>query len=110
MIRGTLRMDFEIGAIDAVLAALRGLIGPTRSRAGCLDCCLCEDPQIQGRVKFCTWWKDRQSVERFIQSTSFGQVLALMELASRPPEVLFDDVNETQGMDYVATVRSKRIA
>jgi quinol monooxygenase YgiN len=102
-----LRLDFDSEHREAALAALRGLVGPTLSWAGCVDCCLCEDSHIPGRIRLCMKWEDRRALEGFIRSPSYGRILALMELASQTPEVLFEAVTETQGMDYVADVRRR---
>jgi hypothetical protein len=45
-----------------------------------------------------------------VQSDGFTSLLAVMEAAKQPPEIHFDFVTTTRGLDYVAEVRGEPIS
>jgi quinol monooxygenase YgiN len=105
MIRNTIAIDVKGKKKDTALEILRGLVEPTRSERGCVDCYLCENVMNSGQIRFATNWNDRQSLDRYVQSSSYTQILAAMDMASKSPEIRFDIVSETYGLEYVFALR-----
>jgi hypothetical protein len=53
-------------------------------------------------------WDDWVALERFIRSPAYGRILNVMELASQQPEITFETVEKTQGIDDIAALRDNR--
>lgn len=100
-----MKMPFEGDRRRAALELLRGLIGPIRSSPGCVDCCLYECAEKEGRILFSVAWRNREEMERHIRSGTFRRILSVVELASEAPEVCFETISETRGMEYVVAIR-----
>jgi quinol monooxygenase YgiN len=105
MIISTIKIAAGDKQKNRALLVLRGLITPTRAAVGCLDCCLCESVLRPERICFSTKWNDQQSLDQYICSPLYGRVLAVMDMATQSPEVSFNTVCETRGMDYVTAKR-----
>ena len=83
--------------------AFRFLIVSTRLDLGCLNCMASIDPDFN--VHYVEQWVSEVDIRRRVQSDSFTSVLALLESAEEPPQVQFDFITRTRGLDYVEEVR-----
>jgi quinol monooxygenase YgiN len=85
------------------LEALRFLIVSTRLEPGCLGCSVWADPDWT--VRYLEDWATEADMRRRVRSARFVSLLAVVETA-HDPEVHFDFVTTTRGLDYVAEVRN----
>ena len=58
-------------------------------------------------VHYIEEWATEADMRRRVQSDRFTSLLAVMESSKDPPEVKFDFVTTTRGLDYVAEVRGR---
>jgi quinol monooxygenase YgiN len=79
---------------------LAGQLNPGGIRAQ--TACDVGDP---GTVHYLEEWQTPQDAAREVRSARFGRLLELMETAVEPPELQFQFITETRGLDYVAEVR-----
>jgi quinol monooxygenase YgiN len=86
-----------------IVRAFRCLIIDTRVENGCLGCCVWSDPD--STVHYFEEWATEADMERRIRSERFTSLLAVIEAAREPPEVRFEFLNKTRGLDYVVEVR-----
>jgi len=96
IIRPEMRQDF--------LETMRGMLEPTRVERGCLSYCLYED--IENRTTFVLLekWATQKDLESHIRTDNQRRLLALMDLLSEQPELQFNTVSHTAGMDLVEDV------
>ena len=90
-----------------LLASLRFLIGSTRIEAGCDMCTAWAEPDLT--VHYTEGWASETDARRRVRSAAFTSLLGVMECASEPPDVHFDFVTSTRGLDFVAEVRAESI-
>ena len=88
-----------------MLDALRSLMMPTRLEPGCLGCLVWEETDDDTTLRYAEEWATEADMRRRVQSDRFTSLLAVMEAATKPPQVQFDFVTMTRGLDYVAEVR-----
>jgi len=100
----TLRMRFEPGVCDEALQVLRSLVGPVRSQPGCAQTLLMSDIQNDTVITWVSRWRSRGELDRHLQSNHFRRILAVMELASEPPELVFDSGTDSRSFDLVEEV------
>jgi quinol monooxygenase YgiN len=89
----------EVGRI------LRSLLGPVRVRAGCLACRISqdlEDPQVLSLVQE---WASADDLERYLRSDDYPRLLAVMDSATRRPEIWFDTIATREGLERLAARR-----
>jgi len=104
MLRFRLHMKFASQACAEAATVLRSLAGPVRAESGCLSTqVMMEDGDRCGLI-WVEEWNDIEDFERHLRSQSFRQILAVIELADRPPEVEIDDVSSRRGFELVTEI------
>jgi quinol monooxygenase YgiN len=84
-----------------LLDALRFLGLSTRLEPGCLSCSSWTGPDS---VCYSEEWGTEADLRRHVRSDRFTNLLAIVESAQEP-QIQFDFVTSTRGLDYVAEVR-----
>ena len=51
-------------------------------------------------------WEDWDSIETHIKSDAYRSVLELMELSSEQPEIKFNSISESKGMEFIEKLRA----
>jgi quinol monooxygenase YgiN len=90
------------GRAQDLLEAFHFLGLSTRLEPGCLGCSAWTDPEWT--VRYIEEWATEADIRRRVQSDGFTSLLAVVETAAEP-QVHFDFVTATRGLDYVAEVR-----
>ena len=105
MVRLTVTLIASQTGARPLLDAFRCLMGPTRLEPGCLRCLVWEEIEDDTTLHYAEEWATEADMRRRVQSDRFTSLLAVMEAAAEPPQVQFDFVTITRGLDYVAEVR-----
>jgi quinol monooxygenase YgiN len=105
MILSTVRITAALGQEDDVVLTLASLLGPTRVEPGCASCDVFADMTAQNVWVLQSAWRTWEDLNRHLRSDRYRQVLALMELSAVPPEVKFQVICQTAGMEHVRAVR-----
>jgi quinol monooxygenase YgiN len=92
------------GFAQDLLEAFHFLGLSTRLEPGCLGCSAWTDPEWT--VRYVEEWATEADMRRRVQSESFTSLLAVVESAEEP-EVHFDFVTTTRGLDYVEEARAE---
>ena len=85
-----------------LLDALRFVAVGTRLEQGCLGVSAWSDPDWA--LHYIEEWETESDLRRRIQSDRFTSLLSIVESA-RDPQIQFDFVTTTRGLDYVAEIR-----
>lgn len=110
MVVATLRIVVRPDHREDVLRTLRPLLGPTRVKPGCVSARLYQDLEDPNAIAFVEEWASRVDLERHVASAEYRKVLAAMDMAGMPPEIRFDSVAHTEGMELIEEIRSKLLA
>jgi quinol monooxygenase YgiN len=105
MIHGSLTIVAAPGQREGVLQALRSLVGPTRVEPGCLRCHLHEDVEEAGSFTLVEDWATQADFERRLRSEPYRRLLLIMELSAKMPEIRFQVVASTMGMEVIQAAR-----
>ena len=92
------------GYAQELLEAFHFLGLSTRLEPGCLGCSAWTDPEWT--VRYVEEWATENDMRRRVQSESFTTLLAVME-RSEEPEVHFDFVTNSRGLDYIEEARAE---
>ncbi len=104
MIIVTLRMTVRPGKRHDFAESIRGMIEPTRVERGCISYCFYEDIENKNTFALVEEWKTRADLERHVRTDNYRKLLALMDLLSEPPQLQFNTVSQTAGMELLSTV------
>jgi quinol monooxygenase YgiN len=88
------------------LRTLRVLRGHTTAKAGCVAFQVTQDLADPAVLTIIERWATRADLDAHIRSSDYKLLLAVIELAVRPPEIRFDVLEPVGGLDIVWAVRS----
>lgn len=100
----TLRVFVQTQRRSDFLETMRGMLEPVRVERGCLSYHLYEDIENRNMFVLMEEWKTQQDVESHIRTDNQRRLLALMDLMSEQPELQFNTVSHTAGMELIANV------
>ena len=100
----TLKMIVQPKRRSDFLEAMRGMLEPVRVERGCLSYCLYEDVEDRDTFILVEEWATQEDIERHISKDNQRRLLALMDLLSEQPELQFNTVSHTAGMDLIESV------
>ena len=87
--------------MEVILATL----GPTRAEAGCRSCELYLGAEDGMKLTLVEQWETSTDLERHIKSNAYRKVLAWIEMSKEAPQIRFDTVTESRGLDMLQAVR-----
>src|SRR5262245_52119920 len=93
---------------EKLVEAFRFLMVTTRLEPGCLSCAVWTDPD--STVHYVEEWASEPELRRRVRSEKFTSLLSVIESAQEPPDVRFDFVAATRGLDYVTDARQDLLA
>ncbi|MBI4773199.1 MAG: antibiotic biosynthesis monooxygenase [Deltaproteobacteria bacterium] len=107
MITATLRVTVPAHRRSEVLDLLRSVIEPTQVEPGCLSCRLYQDLENEEALLFEEEWKTQADLDRHIRSDRYVQILAAIDMSSKPPEIRFNTIARTKGIEAIRAARVK---
>jgi quinol monooxygenase YgiN len=87
--------------------AFQSLMKLTRIENGCLGCWVRTDGDEKFTLHYEEEWATEDAMRRRVRSNRFTSLLSLLETAAEPPQVQFDFITTTSGLEYVAAVRDQ---
>ncbi|MBE0428061.1 MAG: antibiotic biosynthesis monooxygenase [Nitrospirae bacterium] len=106
----TLRMIVQPERRSDLLETMRGMLEPTRVERGCLSYRFYEDVEDRNTFFLLEEWNTQKDLESHIRTDNQRRLLALMDLLSEPPELRFNTVSHTAGMDLIENVLKTDVA
>lgn len=106
MIQSRVRMVLPVERLSEALGILLPLVERTRVERGCLGCMLHRDVQEAHVITLEEVWATKAAMDRHIRSPEYQRLLLVMEMASTPPEVRFDQVSGTSGIETIEEARA----
>ena len=105
MIVGTLRILPAPDRRAQILEVFRTIQGPVLSQPGCVACHIYEEQGPEPAVVLVERWESRATLEAHLRSETYRRILGAIELSGGPPEVRFDHVSATEGMELIERSR-----
>ncbi len=110
MVRFQAKIRVDPAHRTQVVRSLSRVLGPTRTLPGCVSCLLCSEFADENVLLLTEEWDDLDKLRAYVQADSFRVVLSALDYASQPPEVRFDTVTRTGGMEFIAACRGIELA
>jgi len=104
VILSTLKMVVQPERRRDLLKAIRGMLEPARVERGCLSYRLYEDVEDRNTLVLVEEWETQKDLENHIHTENHRRLFALMDLLSEQPELRFNTVSHTAGMDLIENV------
>jgi quinol monooxygenase YgiN len=106
VIVGTLRIQPAPAHLADVLQVFRAIQGPVLTQPGCLACHIYEERGPDEAVVLVERWESQEALEVHLRSEAYRRILGAIELSAAPPEVRFDTVSATAGMELIDQSRA----
>jgi quinol monooxygenase YgiN len=87
------------------MQALRSLMLPARAAPGFISCHLFADVDDPNVLVYVEDWRTTEDLDRQIHSARYTHLLALMEVAVKPPDFRLNWVSDVKGLEYLEAVR-----
>ncbi len=105
VISALLRIPVSEDNRAGITRLLRSLIEPTQVETGCISCRLYQDLKNPDVLTWIEEWETRADLDRHLRSRRFTRILAALDMVDADPEVRFDTVVETSGMQLIEQAR-----
>ena len=105
VIQSTIRMTLPANRLQEAMGILGPMAEQTRMERGCLGCHLHRDALEENVLMLEASWASETDLERHLRSPDYRTLLLIMELATRPPEVRFDTVSTSTGLETIQKAR-----
>ena len=109
MITVRLTMNALLEKRSEVMQTLLSMIEPTENERGCMMSLGFQDIVDKNGFGLIAEWETREDLDHYIKSDRFSVLLGTKSLLSEPPQIEIHTVSQSEGMEAVDSVRSKRI-
>lgn len=101
----TIRMLIPTSRRKEARSILASMIERIQLEEGCLSCRLYQDAMEGNTILFEEIWADERYLQNHLLSDEFRNVLLVVEMASKPPEIRFDRIVHSTGIDAIKDAR-----
>jgi hypothetical protein len=108
VVRFSVKLHASGRIAEKLVEAFRFVMITTRLEPDCLDCSVWTDSDAT--VHYAEEWAGEPELRARVRSQQFTTVLSIIESAHEPPDVRFDFVALSRGLDYVAEARQDPLA
>jgi quinol monooxygenase YgiN len=109
MVLATIRMFIPPKKREGALKILRLTAEQCKVHPGCLSCHIYDDVQEDNVLMFEEMWRNEEDLVQHLQSKEYQEVLLVMEMALKHPEVRFNTVSTSTGMETIEKARNHRL-
>ena len=106
MILATLRMEIPVQKRDEALKILKSMVARNQVQPDCVFCRICEDVLEYNVLQFEEMWRSEEEFERHLRSDQYHKVLLVLEMALKQPEIRFDIISSSTGIETIEKARS----
>jgi quinol monooxygenase YgiN len=107
MIQATIWMKIPSHKSGEVLGILRPVVDLCEADPGCLSCHICGDLRNKSSLLLIQLWNAEEDLDRHLRSNQYRNLLLAMELASKPPEIRFDTISSSTGIETIEKARNQ---
>jgi quinol monooxygenase YgiN len=108
MVHATIRILIPPKRRAEVLDIFSSVAERSRFEEGCIDCRVYQDVESEPVFLLDQRWESREDLERHLRSEEFRKVLLVLEMSLEPPEVRFEEIAHTGGMEAIEKARSSK--
>ena len=107
MIVATLGIRVSPENEEQAVRVMLPMLGPTRAEPGCVSCDLYQSLEDDRRLTLLGRWESLADLQRHIQSDHYRQVLSWIEMSNEAPEIRFDTVSNSHGLEMIEAFRNR---
>jgi quinol monooxygenase YgiN len=108
MVKATIRMTIPAKRRDGALEILTSVAERSRYEPGCIACRVYQDVEVESVIVLQQFWESREDMEKHLRSEEFRKVLLVVEMSLEPPEIRFDEISASTGVETIEKARNAR--
>ena len=108
MILATIKMILPPQKHSEAVKILRSVSEQCKVHSGCLGCNIYNDVQDDNVFIFEEMWRNEEDLAQHLRSKKYNNVFEVMEMALKNPEVRFDTVSTSTGMETIEKARNQK--
>ena len=105
MVVGTIRLQPPASRRREVLEILRCVQGPVMAMPGCEGFYIYEEQGPEPAIVLVEQWESARALESHVRSDAYRNILGALELSGIAPEIQFDHVSKSEGMELIERIR-----
>jgi len=105
VIQSNIRMKIPPQKRNEALKILKSITDQCSDYHGCLSSHIYEDLQEKNIIMFEQVWSADEDLNLHIRSDGYRNLLLILEMASQQPEVRFDTISHSTGIETIETAR-----
>lgn len=106
MIHATIRMTIPSQKCGEALKILKSMADQCRDDFGCLSCHIYGDLQENNVLMLEEVWRTQEDMDERIRSDEYLNLLLVLEMALKQPEIRFDAISSSTGIETIEKARS----
>lgn len=88
-----------------VISIINSISGPLSVDSSCKHFDLYSNTKNDDRLLLFEVWDSKEALEDHIRSDDFSKILAIMEISNQPPEICFDTISKSAGIEFIEKLR-----
>jgi quinol monooxygenase YgiN len=100
-----MRMELPAKKRDEAIKILKLMAERCRVQPGCFSCNIYEDLQQKNIILFYNNWRSGEDLEQYLRSDYYRNTLLVLEMSENEPELRFDEVSRSTGIETVEKAR-----
>lgn len=109
MIQARIRMTIPPEKSEEVLTILGWVVELCRDDPGCLGCHLYGDLREKNVLVLEQVWRTQENLDQHLRSEEFRNLLLVLDLSVDQPEIRFDTISDSAGIEAIAKARSQTL-
>ena len=106
MVHATIRMLIPPKRRGEVLDILSSVAERSRFEEGCINSRVYQDLDSEPVFMLDQLWTSGEGLEGYLRSEEFRKVLLVVEMSLEPPEIRFEEVSRSTGVETIEKARS----
>ena len=107
MILTTMRLTIQPDKREEFLSSVQGITMPTVDEPGCISSRFYQDKLNDNAFAFVEEWETQADLDRHICKETFRMLITVMDYLKGPPEVQFNEVTHTAGLEAISAAFEK---
>ena len=107
MVRSTIRMVIPLNKQSEALEILTSMTEQVQFEGGCISCRLYRGMEDGREIMVEEVWESDEDVHRHLRSDGYRRLLLVMEMAEVPPEIRFDTISQSSGVETIERARKQ---
>ena len=107
MVRSIIRMLIPLEKQSEALEILGSMIEETQFEQGCISSRLYRGVEDARAILLEELWTSDEDVQHHLRSEKYRKILLVVEMAAEPPEIRFDSIAHSSGVETIKRARTQ---